>query len=289
MRLFRWPALLVLLAAVSACANTTETSRTVLGGQRSYRLVTRKNHDPTKPSPVLFALHAYSTPDGVLERHYDVIRDAAGKRDWILVIPHGLLDGRSVPFWNATAACCGAPPRDPDDVGYLRAVLADVEEQMSVDAKRVFALGVSNGGFMAHRWACEPGGDLTGLVSISGAAPGSTDPPCRATVPVHVLQIHGTDDVTVRYDGGRMDAPHPSARASALSWCARDGCSPDARSSKFRTREWYTQPTTSELWKGSKARVALWTVEGAGHQLDARPAATDAILDFLTGEGWVAH
>jgi polyhydroxybutyrate depolymerase len=246
---------------------------------RGYRLVARGDHDPHRPAPVLFALHPYATHPDVLVESYALVKHAVLARRWLLVIPEGKLDGAHQYAWNASAACCGIGAR-PDDLGYLRAVLADVERHFAVDRARVYALGVSNGAFMAQRWAGTPGGDLRAIVSVAGAGSGPDDPPCAPSVPVSVLQIHGTRDERIRYEGGTGErGRYPSVPETVRVWSglARARGAPAERVH----RSLHFEKVREQRWQGESATVELWTVEGGDHALGALRFEVPAILDFL--------
>lgn len=247
--------------------------------KRAYRVLVRRDHDVKAPAGVLFALHAYSTTGDVLAAAFSLRNGVAGERDFVVVIPEGEKDDDGNPFWNASRACCGNTTREPDDVAYLRAVLADVKHGYAVDPERVYALGVSNGAFMAHRWACSAG-DLRGIVAISGVGPGPADPPCRAERPVRVLQIHGDEDDVIRYAGGMgTKARYPSARETAETWAKLNGAKgPPAASSRFSL---FHGDTSREEWSSPSAKVVLWTFAGGGHSLRSARFALDEMLDFL--------
>ncbi len=268
--------------AASCAGGEVEQTHRLAGRGRDYRVVTRRGHDPVRPAPVLVALHAYFTSDEVLEKGWGLVELAVRERGFILVVPKGLTDSQGAPYWNATRACCDRDRRGPDDIGYLHDVLEDVKKRFAVDTSRVYALGVSNGGFMSHRWACEPGGDLAGIVSISGAGPGVDDAPCAPSRPVRVLEVHGERDETVRYEGGTMHgAAHPSARASVATWLEPNGCElhrAPARESQARLFDFKLE---TETWSCPRARVALWTASGGGHDLKLGRRFVPRMLDFL--------
>ena len=136
---------------------------------------------------------------------------------------------------------------------------------------------------MAQRWACAPFGDLRGIVSIAGVAPGPDDPRCEPGVPVSVLQIHGDRDDTILYEGGqRGRARYPSARDSAAMWVRLNGCVRDdrpGRGGSLLAGDWRV-----ESWTGPRARVALWTVEGGGHHIPRLRFATGQMLEFVEGK-----
>ena len=273
-------ALVATLAALAACEPGVRTARFIEPASgRSYNVFSPRR-EPARPSAALFALHAYATDPGALVRAFALERRAVAKRGWILVVPEGTRDADGHLSWNASAACCGTGPHRPDDVGYLHRVLEEVRRQAAVDPERVYAIGESNGAFMAHRWSCAAEGDLRAIVSISGAAPGPDDPPCAPAVSVSALQIHGSEDRTILYEGGWSGrGRHPSARESAGTWRRLDGCEPAPRTA----RRWRLLMGTSrqESWSCPGAQVALWTVEGGAHHILSLRFYADEILDFL--------
>ena len=160
-----------------------------------------------------------------------------------------------------------------------------------VDAKRVFVMGLSNGGFMSHRYACDRAGRVAAIVSQAGAIWGDTAR-CKPSEPVAVLQIHGTDDERVPYDGsggGPRGVILPSAHQSASDWAALDHCdaTPDTSAPPrdlveggFRD-DAPDAETTTERWTGCRG-VELWTLRGVRHVPRPRqPLWARTIYDWL--------
>ncbi len=261
---------------------TVEFVFTEPASTRTYRVFTRADHDAAKPAPVLFALHAYATAPDVLVRSYSLEALAVRGRGFILVVPEGNRDAVGHYFWNASRACCGEGQARPEDLRYLQDVLGEVKRRYAVDAAQVLALGVSNGGFMAHRWACSAGAELTAIASICGAGPGPEDLPCAPSERVSVLQIHGDADEIVRYGGGYMRGSEYPSALSTLTPFLRAGHAPQA--SETRTSHTFLfGKIHKQEWLNGPARIALWTVEGANHKLRAAQASVPEILDFLQG------
>src|SRR6185503_15769527 len=122
--------------------------------------------------------------------------DQAG---FILVMPNGFQNS-----WNAGTCCGGASTSKLDDVALFRALLAEVGKHVNVDLRRVYATGLSNGGYMSYRLACDAadifaavaaGAGATGINDIGGGTNTDSDfTSCKPSRPVSVLDIHGTDD-----------------------------------------------------------------------------------------------
>lgn len=279
------------LSAVLACAPTTRVDSFVepVTG-RPYRVVSLADHDVTRPAKVLFSLHAYATPPDMVVDGYSLVRHAVQKRGLLLVVPEGRLDALGHYHWNASLACCGEGERH-DDLGYLRAVLRDLPRHFRTDPSQVFAFGVSNGSFMAQRWACAGHGELSAIVSIAGGSPGPHDAPCQSATPVSVLHVHGTADEIIPYAGSSEPGREfPSAPVGLARWVKIDGCSPRATVSQRRTL--FLERLTVQTWASPVvdrasareprgARVSLWTVEGGDHNLRSVRYFMPELIDFL--------
>src|SRR5207302_8453613 len=144
---------------------------------------------------------------------------------FLYAYPDGTIDKMGNRFWNADDACCNFDKSTVDDVAYIDAIIEDVAKKYNLDRQRIFVFRHSNGGFMAHRLAC----DLSPKIAAIGALAGDAwnDPTkCKPTQPVSVLQIHGTADQTILYNGGSIaGVPYPSATASVATWAGKNGCS----------------------------------------------------------------
>jgi polyhydroxybutyrate depolymerase len=234
--------------------------------------------------PLFIYLHGLGASGRRLLSALDLAPFADTKQVFI-VAPDGTVDSQGRRFWNASGACCDFDGSGVDDVAYLTALINDLRTRQPVDPKRIFVVGYSNGGFMAHRLACELSDHLAGIASFSGAA--YDDSKCAATRPVTILQVHGDADRTVRYGGGHVlsltDLPaHPSAPASVAGWAARNGCSASLKAvsgSNLRTGD---KPTTVQRHLDCRhSAVELWTVQGGGHLIGMQRPAIEATFTFL--------
>jgi polyhydroxybutyrate depolymerase len=240
---------------------------------------------PNEKLPLLVVLHGYGVPSALLVVKAGLSRLADEKR-FAYLVPEGNRDSANRPFWNAGPSCCSIDAANVDDVGRLSALIQAALEDPKLDPTRVYVIGYSNGGFMAHRLACAIGDRLTAVISISGAAPGAGEA-CKPSK-LAVLEIHGVTDPIVRYGGGRVFdrsdfAEHPSALDSMQSWAARLGCSGAAKRLENRDLEPSLPGAETEVLRfdGCRGAVELWSVRGGAHYIALEPAAFEAMWAFL--------
>ena len=101
--------------------------------------------------------------------------------------------------WNGGNCCGYAQWNKVDDVGFTRALLDDLAKVVNVDAKRVFATGISNGGIMCYRLASELSDRIAAIAPVAGTMGTKT---CNPKRPVSVMHFHGTDDKFLPFKGG---------------------------------------------------------------------------------------
>jgi polyhydroxybutyrate depolymerase len=251
----------------------------VIGGDRPVTVEVPSNYKPGTPAPLLIMLHGYSV-NGVVEEVYLQLAPVADQLGFLYAHPDGTLDNPPPPadqnyFWNATDACCNYYGSTVDDSAYLDSVIKGIEAAYSVDPKRVYFLGHSNGAFMSYRMACDHASDIAAIVSLEGAMWEDTTK-CQPSEPVHVLAIHGDADTEVLYNGapagsGAGMGAYPSAPTSVADWVAFDGCSATADPAVAPLDLDESIPgaeTTVQSWsQGCKpgGSAALWTVKGGMH------------------------
>lgn len=245
----------------------------VFGGSRPVKLSVPRTYDGACPAPLLLVLHGYGA-SGPLQTAYLGLTALVDGRGVLLAAPDGTVDSTGRAFWDVGIdACCNFGGSPVDDVGYLRGLIEEIRGVYNVDPKRIFVVGHSNGGFMAHRLGCELSSTVSAVVSLAGTV--SEEPiACRPAVPVSVLQIHGDLDDVVFYDGGtnvvgRGGGPYASAPATVARWAAQNGCGASQTAGAPVDLE-TTLPgaeTTVSSFDGCPADtdVALWTIEGGSH------------------------
>jgi polyhydroxybutyrate depolymerase len=241
---------------------------------------------PGERVPLLLVLHGFGVSSGLLIAKAG-LNQIADQKKFAYLAPEGARDSLGRPFWNAGKSCCDLDHRGIDDVRRLRELLENNLSNASIDAKRVFVIGYSNGGFMAQRLACDVGDRIAGVVSVAGASP-SLDVPCTQKSALSVLEIHGDADPIVHYGGGtvfdRTDVePHASAIDTAKYWAQHLSCGSVLRKVSNIDLEPHLpeRETSVERYDDCRGTVELWTVKGGGHYVALQPPALDAIWSFV--------
>ena len=236
-----------------------------LGGDRPALVYVPDDYDAATPTPLVILLHGYSAT-GPVQDLYLAFHERATEAGLIAVVPTGTADAFGVHFWNADPAwCCNFGGSDVDDEGYLLGLISEAAGRFNVDPARVYLLGHSNGGFMAHRMACAHADVIAGVVSIAGALPKAIGD-CVPGRPVTVVEVHGTLDAVISYYG---NFAYPSAEATVDRWVGYDGCDPvPVASGGFDYDSAVLGAETQKLvWDGcdGDALVSRWTLSGSGH------------------------
>lgn len=207
-----------------ALAPAPNGTLTVDAGRGPVTVHLPAGYDPTVPAPLIVMLHGFGGSGPQVDAYFDLrsLQDAFG---FLTCAPSGSVNGVGARFWNATDACCDFGNTNIDDSGYLRSLIEAIESAAAVDPRRIHVVGHSNGGFMTHRMACDHPDKIASIMSLAGAT--FADPlDCIGSGPVHVLQVHGTADNTILYNGGvLLGVPYPGAVATVQQWAMRNGCS----------------------------------------------------------------
>ncbi|TZF90376.1 extracellular catalytic domain type 1 short-chain-length polyhydroxyalkanoate depolymerase [Cognatilysobacter lacus] len=208
------------------------------GLMRAYRVHVPRAYRPGRATPLLVALHGGG---GDMDWQADDSKyGLIGKSEqagFIVVFPNGysrFASGR-LATWNAGACCGGARDAAVDDVGFIRDVVGHVQRQLDVDRTRIFATGMSNGGMMAYRLACDAS-DLFRAVAPVAGTDNTLD--CRPARPVSIAHVHARNDDHVLFGGGAGASAFPNANAvtdfasvpaTIAKWSSLVGCHAPAR------------------------------------------------------------
>jgi polyhydroxybutyrate depolymerase len=229
--------------------------------------------DTGGPHPVVVLLH------GGTQTAADAWRDTslptlAEREGFILVAPQGA--GR---HWNDArgSTISGDAASNADDVGFLKAVIAEVLARDHGDASAVFMVGASNGGFMTMRFACDAGETLRAAASVISTVPEALARNCRSPRPLPWLAINGTDDPLIPFAGQpegtlRRGVPQPVLRSADETfrfWADRAGCAPQllrtdlTEASQDDRRRWAESIERHGCAGGQVSRQVV--LHGSGH------------------------
>ena len=228
----------------------------------------------------MIVLHGYSAT-GWLQDGYFGTSALVDELGFFLITPDGTKNSGGTNFWNGTDACCDFEGSNVDDVGYIVGLIDELSQYFNIHQGRVYLLGHSNGGYMSYRLACDASDRITALASLAGAT--FVDPAnCGASEPVSVLQIHGTQDDRVRYDGGLLQ---PSALETVQMWANTNGCSESSLQSKALDIEsnLVGAETDVKSWTdcAEGSGVELWTIVDGSHVPALNDAFTPKVLEFM--------
>lgn len=273
------------IVAVAACAadsidsvassatfdvGTTASHSIVVGSLTREYILHVPAHRPTTSSgtvlayPLIIVLHG-SSADGEDIRATTNMDSVSEANRTIVAYPNGVrgAGGLFPSDWNA-GNCCGAASRENiDDVGFIKAMIAQLATSLPIDTRRIYVAGFSDGGRMAYRLACELSSQIAAIAVVSGSLRESDCEPARA---VPVIAIHGTDDDIVPYNEDPDTPPALEMTGAAATlppsvqfWISANACT-GGTTSAFSSR---VDRTT---FSACTADVAFYSVAGGGHE-----------------------
>jgi polyhydroxybutyrate depolymerase len=181
-------------------------------------------YDGTRPVPLLLDFHGLATSGGRQQQDspYPAVTDPDGA---VMAFPSGLA-GPAGAAWNV-GPCCVA---NVDDVAFARAIVVQVSATACIDPKRVYAVGFSMGGGMAHYLACHAADVFAAVAPASFDLLQENAGDCQPPRPITVISFRGSDDNLVPYEGGfssvvpGMPVTFLGAQGSFQKWAEIDRC-----------------------------------------------------------------
>lgn len=259
------------------------------GGRERSAIVHMPQRAAERPAlPVILSFHG-GGGHGANQKEYSLLDALAESENFLAVYPNGTgrLSGRLL-TWNAGSCCAYSVINKIDDVGFVRALIDQLAEKFSIDRRRIYATGMSNGGMMAHRLAAEASDIIAAVAPVAG---GMVLPMVKSGRAVPLLHIHSVDDPRALYGGG-LGPPFPLARNQVLHpnidemikrWAEHNGC---AAEPKVADRRIDSSPRGHSAAKfvypncRDGAAVALWKLTGAGH---VWPGGKQKVLERMLG------
>lgn len=256
-----------------------EQTMKIEGADRKYHVHVPPSYNGKTPMPMVLLLHGHGQ-DGKTIAHHTKFDQMADREGFIAVYP----DARSWAGrdeWRAWDTDNGLipPGADADDVSFMRGIIDRTEKDYKIDPKRIYMAGLSNGGMMSFRAAGELSDKLAAIAVVSGAMSGNEPPPKQ---PLSIMNIHGTEDGIVPYDG--LKNVPSSLAAIGL---------PRFKPMEYATNFWVEQNKITNppiilrnkdvverrfINTDNGAEVNEYTIKGGRHVPDQ--------IDQLTGEIW---
>jgi polyhydroxybutyrate depolymerase len=199
-----------------------------------------------EPAPLVIVFHGFMGTPGAVARQ-TAMHEIGDREGFITAYPaaRGLL-----PAWRADRDA-----GDDGDVGFVRDLVAELGAELPVDHDRVYATGMSNGGGMVDRLACEAADLIAAAAPVAGAF--STGP-CEPGRPVPIAAFHGSADWIVPFSG--WEGVLPSIPEWAAGWADRNGCE------RPRSPRALGGDAAEYTWEDCAADVVLFVIGGGSHQ-----------------------
>ena len=246
--------------------NLLTSSTFTVGGDRPTFVTVPTGYSHSSPAPLIIDLHGYMSNSLAHER-FAMMDSAAHKRGVIYAAADGLKDSQGYQVWNASKACCNFNNNPVDDAAFIQSLIDEISSKFSVDPKRIYVFGHSNGHFMTYAFACTYPHTVAAIAGLAGAMDVDSES-CGATSPVNVLHIHGTSDEVITYEGGSIVSNfYTSAKQSAQRWSDIDKCSlPAVTGEAFDlVTSLEGAETVPSIYSCPQSTVELWSINGGAH------------------------
>ncbi|MFK7932303.1 MAG: T9SS type A sorting domain-containing protein [Saprospiraceae bacterium] len=233
---------------------------------RNYRVHLPPNFDSSNEYPLVINMHGL-TSNAVEQQFYSDVNRVSDANNFIVCYPNGVQNS-----WNSGFGT------GVDDVKFLDALIDTLDANYNVDLSRVYSTGMSNGGFMSYKLACELSERIAAIASVTGSMTLPEFANCDPVRVVPVMQIHGTNDATVPFEG---NAQLVAVETMVEAWVAKNGC--DAMPEitpldDFNTTDDSTVELLTYSGCGDEPRVEFYKVDNGGHTWPGSPIALTGLV-----------
>ncbi len=163
--------------------------------ERDYIIHIPSSYNNNIPAPLVLCFHGHGgSASKMFYTNFNYVSDTA---NFIVVYPQAtLFKGKS--HWNVGRWTLGS---NVDDLGFISSLLDSLSDSYNIDQSRIYSTGMSNGGYMSFLLACQLSERIAAIASVTGSMTLQTYNLCNPQRPIPVLQIHGTNDRIVPYNG----------------------------------------------------------------------------------------
>ena len=238
-------------------------------------------------SSVLFNLHGYGS-NALEQMYYTNFNNLANTKEnnFILIHPQGAplntVLTSSSSHWNSGGWTIGSTV---DDVDFIDTIIKLVSQKYNLNQDRIYSTGMSNGGFMSYHLACNLSSKIAAVASVTGSMSKETYEDCNPDHPTSILQVHGTIDATVPFEGNSALGMR-SINDVMNYWKLYDACDTEPVSiiTDYFDIEISVQHDTY-LNCLNDVQVELYKIEGMGHVWAKKErygiSATEKIWEFF--------
>jgi polyhydroxybutyrate depolymerase len=248
-------------AGPNGCGVARQNGATVVesitsdGVERSYRLYIPESYNPSKPAPLVLNFHGYGS-NAIEQESYSGFKAVADQAGFVLVTPEATSDPQEWFLYGPIE------PDYVDDFAFIDRLIDYLEATLCIDASRVYATGISNGGGMTSLVGCRLNQRIAAIAPIAGSPYSDSD--CNGQGPMPVISFHGTDDPLVPFEGAEPSPLNLFAvpvRQNMQEWAQHNGCDMTLHSQRIAEDVVLESYTNCD----AGADVELYVIEGGGH------------------------
>jgi polyhydroxybutyrate depolymerase len=254
--------LIVCLVSIHSFSQTTIIDSMLFGGmQRTYRLYIPAKYKPATAVPLVFNLHGLGS-NATQQEAYGDFRPIADTANFIIAHANGTATAGGQGWNNFGAIGTGV-----NDVGFISALIDKISGQYSINKNRIYSTGMSNGGFMSYDLACFLNTRIAAIASVTGSMIASHLKGCKANRPTPVMEIHGTADNTVSYDGKGGILTSVNIDTLVNYWAKFNGCAAPVVTNLPNINTMDGSTVQHQVFKNGKngSSVELYKVVSGGH------------------------
>ena len=174
----------------------SEYSITFQGIDRDFSIYIPESYSHDLPSSMIFVFHGFGSSNNMI-MFYSDFNSISERENFIVVYPQGS-SFWGYPHWNVGG---WTNTSSADDIGFVDFLIELISQEYNLNQNRIYATGMSNGGFFSFLLACQLSQKIAAVASVTGSMTNETYQNCNPSKEVPILQIHGTDDPIVTYNG----------------------------------------------------------------------------------------